>query len=157
MKNITIDRVARAMLITAALLSLTTAADASVAYAYECGAARIVPAERSDRNPVIKTKILAAFTVSDKFTNFEVEHYTADGAVYKRAEQYRDIKLQSTKKHELWSGVSIVNPTLTMVGTLSEVNVKGQKQTHYVERQYRGGKLVVTITSVCRGIDLEDE
>jgi hypothetical protein len=73
----------------------------------------------------------------------------------KRAEQYRDIKLQSTKQHELWSGVSIVDPSLTMVGTLSEV--KGQKRTYYVERLYRSGKLTVTIISVCRGIDLEDE
>jgi hypothetical protein len=142
----------------AALLSLvafTNAANASVSYAYECGAARIVPAEPSDKNSMIKTKIITAFTVSDKFTDFIVEHYTADGQVYKRAEQYRDIKLQSTKQHELWSGVSIVDPSLTMVGTLSEV--KGQKRTYYVERLYRSGKLTVTIISVCRGIDLEDE
>ncbi len=138
-------------------LSLVAAgAEASVSSFFECGSPQIVPAERVERNPVIKTIIVISFTVSNKFTNFDVEHYMADGAVYKRGEQYRNIELRSTKERELWSGVLITNPAITMVGTLSEVNVKGTKQVRYVERQYRNGRLVVTITSICRGIDVED-
>ena len=86
-------------------------------------------------------------------TGFTVKHHTASGEIHSREDQYRDIQRQSTLGYDRWSGVSIKDPKLTMIGTLSDDQVKGKPVARYVEKLFRNGKLQNTVTSVCRPID----
>jgi hypothetical protein len=83
---------------------------------YQCGAARAVPPEASDPDPVFKTEIMIWFSpASAKHpTGFEVKHHTASGQVYQRDLQYRDIRRESTRNYDRWLGVSMQNPRLTI-------------------------------------------
>jgi hypothetical protein len=134
------------------IVAAATPAAASAISRFECGAARAVPSEPDDSDPVFKTEIMIWFSpASAKHpTGFEVKHHTASGQVYQRDLQYRDIRRESTRGGDRWSGVSMQNQRLTMTGTLFEERVRGQAQARYVERLYRDGKLQRTVTSVCR-------
>jgi hypothetical protein len=84
-------------------------------------------------------------------TDFSVEHYSAAGNVYSRSEQYRSIRLWSTGESDNWSGVSIRNPALTMVGTV----YTERGRTFYVERVFKHGRLETVISSTCRAVPEE--
>ena len=138
------------------ILGLVTAyfgkAHASIISVWECGQITYTPPDNA-RDPIIKIKLEIAWSpagVKDP-TSFEVEHYSAAGKVYTRAEQYRDIRMWSAKKSDNWSGVSIRDPGLTMVGTFYGDNGK----YFYAERFYRRGQLETAINSICRLV--EDE
>jgi hypothetical protein len=74
---------------------------------------------------------------------------TVDGVSYERMKQYRDVRTWTSDKGlEMWSGVSVRNPALSMVGGLSGGSERGGRR-FYVEKMYRAGKLASTITSVC--------
>jgi len=118
----------------AAALSTPGVAQASLVATLECGLIRISPPD-NDRDPTIKTKVSMVWSPASALnpTDFSVEHYSAAGNVYSRSEQYRSIRLWSNRDSDNWSGVSIRNPALTMVGTV----YTERGRTFYVERQTR--------------------
>ena len=79
-----------------------------------------------------------------------VEHYAASGKTFSRNEQYRDQRFWRAENTDNWSGVSVKRPDRTMVGTIRMD--KGGQRVEYTEKVYSGGKLEVTIVSVCRPI-----
>src|SRR5262249_47580211 len=95
-------------------------------------------------DPICKTKI----AVTDQV--IYVEHYAASGKTFSRNEQYRDQRFWPQEKTNNWSGVSVKRPDRTMVGSIRMD--KGGQRVEYTEKVYRGGKLEVTIVSVCRPI-----
>ena len=109
--------------------------------ALDCGAAQSTPRD-NDPDPIYKTKI----AVTDEV--IYVEHYAASGKTFSRNEQYRDQKFWRGEKTDNWSGVSVRRPDRTMVGSIRIDN--GGQRAEYTERLYRGGKLEVTIVSMCR-------
>jgi len=130
----------------AALFLATGTVHASIVETYECGATR--PAD-NDRDPIVKIKIGIAISAGDNhFYAFDVDHYAASGKVYSRQEQYRDRRFWSNAKADSWSGVSIRTPNLTMVGS---INSSG----HYIEKKFRGGRLLGTTVSACRVVEEE--
>jgi hypothetical protein len=119
---------------------------------YECGAAKIVPSDNDD-DPVYKTAIaIAGVPKSGALLIFRVEHYVASGKVYVRNDQYRDQRYWAAQAgktwSENWSGVSVKDPALTMIGTIRGDN--DSRRIFYVERLFRNGTLMTVITSVCR-------
>jgi hypothetical protein len=135
-----------------ALLLLTGTASASAVETLECGQIRYTPSDNS-RDPIIKIKVTMSWSPASVHnpTGFEVEHYSAAGQVYSREDQYRDIRMWSTKVSDNWSGVSIRNPELTMVGTV--YGERGRKL--YVEKIFKRGQLETTINSTCRFVEEE--
>jgi hypothetical protein len=133
----------------AAALSTPGVAQASSVATLECGLIRISPPD-NDRDPTIKTKVSMVWSPASARnpTDFSVEHYSAAGNVYSRSEQYRSIRLWSTRDT---SGVSIRNPALTMVGTV----YTERGRTFYVERVFKHGRLETVISSTSR--DLPEE
>jgi tetratricopeptide (TPR) repeat protein len=109
--------------------------------ALECGVAQSTPRD-DDPDPIYKTKI----AVTDQV--IYVEHYAASGKTFSRNEQYRDQRFWRAENTDNWSGVSVKRPDRTMVGTIR--TDKGGQRVEYTEKVYRGGKLEVTIVSVCR-------
>jgi hypothetical protein len=136
------------VIVTTLILALAgTAAHASIVETLECGATKSIPADH-DRDPIVKIKVLTAFSAGDStLRTFDVDHYAASGKIYSRQDQYRDRRFWSTDKADYWSGVSIRVPSLTMVGS---VNSKG-----YLEKQYRAGRLERTTISACREVKEE--
>jgi hypothetical protein len=137
---------ATAMLATTALTLSSIAARASIVETYECGATKSSPLD-NDRDPIIKIKLQIVMH-PNKFYSFNVDHYAASGKIYSRQDQYRDRRYWSNDKADSWSGVSVKMPNLTMVGSI-------KADGHYVEQQFRGGKLQSTTTSACRAIEEE--
>jgi hypothetical protein len=124
------------------------AAKASIVETYECGATKSSPPD-NDRDPIVKIKVQIVFMPGDnKFYAFDVDHYAASGKVYSRQEQYRDRRFWSNDKADNWSGISVKIPSLTMIGKLGS-------DGHYVEQQFRAGKLQSTTISACRGVEEE--
>jgi hypothetical protein len=109
----------------------------------ECGAAKSTPPD-NDPDPIYKTKIALTDQV------IYVEHYAASGKTFSRNEQYRDQRFWRAENTDNWSGVSVKRPDRTMVGTIRMD--KGGQRVEYTEKVYSGGKLEVTIVSVCRPI-----
>jgi hypothetical protein len=139
----------------AALTVLPIAGNASIIENYECGAAKSSPPD-NDRDPVYKTK-LQTVGMGPKYVlhGFIVDHYVASGNVYSRDNQYRDRRYWSTSISENWSGISIKNPSLSMVGSLMEDTRNRLTRLTYVEKIFRSGRLETTIVSVCHPV--EDE
>ena len=138
--------------VIAAALSAPGVAQASSVATLECGLIRISPTD-NDRDPTIKTKVNMVWSPASARnpTDFSVEHYSAAGNVYSRSEQYRSIRLWSTRDSDNWSGVSIRNPALTMVGTV----YTERGRTFYVERVFKHGRLETVISSTCRAVPEE--
>jgi hypothetical protein len=113
------------------------------ALSLECGAAKSTPPD-NDPDPIYKTKI----AVTDQ--GIYVVHYAASGETFIRNEQYRDQRFWAQEKTDNWSGVSVKRPDWTMVGSIRRD--KGGQWVEYTEKLFRGGKLEVTIISVCRPI-----
>jgi hypothetical protein len=145
----------RTLLTAAALVALTVTANASIIGNYECGAARSSPPD-TDLDPIYKTE-LETINVGQDFPlrGFSIKHYAASGKVYAREDQYRDRRLWSTDISDNWSGVSVKNPGLTMVGTLMEDRRNRLTRLSYVEKIFRNGRLETTIVSICRPIEIE--
>jgi hypothetical protein len=143
----------RLLMIAAALLALTSAAQASDRFALECGLIQVAPPD-NDRDPIIKIGVNVFWSPANARnpTGFTVEHYSVGGKVYSREDQYRDYRMWSTKTSENWSGVSIRNPALTMIGTIFEE----RGRTYYVERIFNRGRLETVVKSTCRGISPEE-
>jgi hypothetical protein len=141
----------RILLAALTLMLFTGTASASAVMTLECGQIKYTPPD-DNRDPIIKIKVSVIWSPASVSNpnGFEVEHYSASGQVYTREEQYRDIRMWSAKKSDNWSGVSIRNPALTMVGT-----VYAGKRTSYVERLFRNGQLETTVHSICRRIEEE--
>ena len=137
--------------ISAFAIALTlspTAAKASIVETYECGATKSSPPD-NDRDPIVKIKLQIVISAgSNKFQSFDVDHYAASGNIYSRQDQYRDRRYWSNNKADSWSGTSVKTPSLTMVGSL-------KANGHYIEQQFRAGKLQGTTISACRGVEEE--
>lgn len=140
------------MIAAVALIALTSAAQASDRFALECGLIQVTPPD-NDRDPIIKIGVNVFWSPASARnpTGFTVEHYSVGGKVYSREDQYRDYRMWSTKTSENWSGVSIRNPAITMVGTIYEE----RSRTYYVERVFKQGRLETVIKSTCREAPLE--
>jgi hypothetical protein len=133
-------------LVAAALVLSVASAHASIVEVYECGATK--PSD-NDHDPIVKIKIGIAISAGDnKFYAFDVDHYAASGKVYSRQEQYRDRRYWTNDTTDSWSGTSVKNPSLTMVGSI-------KSDGRYVEKRYRAGKLEATTISACRSVDEE--
>jgi hypothetical protein len=135
-----------AALLLAPVLSVASA-HASVVEVYECGATK--PSD-NDHDPIVKIKIVVATSAGGdiKFYAFDVDHYAASGKIYSRQEQYRGRRYWTNDKADSWSGTSVKNPSLTMVGSI-------KSDGRYVEKRYRAGKLEATNISACRSVDEE--
>jgi hypothetical protein len=136
----------------AAALAVPGVAQASSVNTLECGLIRVTPPDR-DPDPIIKIGFSMIWSPASARnpTDFKVEHYSAAGQVYSRTEQYRSLRKWSTRDSDNWSGVSIRNPALTMVGTV----YTERGRTFYVERIFKHGRLETIINSTCRVVEEE--
>jgi hypothetical protein len=141
-------RVLLAVTATAAL-AMPAIANAATVDRWECRVVRTTPPERNDHDPVVRTA-LTTMAVGNRLTGFAVEHETMTGTVYVRQQQYRNQRVWTSDNSDNWSGRSIRNPSLTMVGTLSQ----SPRGLFYVERLFREGRLETTIIHQCKN-DLE--
>ena len=144
----------RILLTAAALVVMTVAANASIIGAYECGAPKSSPPD-NDRDPIYKTKLETIGMGNNPLVGFSIEHHAVSGKVYSRDDQYRDRRYWSTSISDNWSGISIKNPSLTMVGSLMEDNRNRLTRLTYVEKIFRSGRLETTIVSVCHPVENE--
>jgi hypothetical protein len=125
-------------------------AHASDVGAWECGAAQEMPPTHED-DPIINTRLQVVYQ-GDGIVGFSAEHFSASGKEYLRREQYRDRRFWESKEAAHWSGVSIRNPRITMVGTLTKDH---RRRVVYIEKAFRGGRLERTITHFCRSVPFE--
>jgi hypothetical protein len=139
-------------LVVAAALAAPGVAQASTVNTLECGLIRVSPPDR-DPDPIIKIGFSMIWSPASARnpSDFKVEHYSAAGHVYSRTEQYRSLRMWSTRDSDNWSGVSIRNPALTMVGTV--YNERGR--IFYVEQIFKHGRLETVINSSCRVVPEE--
>jgi hypothetical protein len=128
---------------TPAAETTQAAAKAAIPAEYECGGYRSVPPEAVERDPVVKTSVV--------MPSFDVTHTTLAGETYLRGDQYRDIRIWSSRKGDYWSGVSIKNPRRTMVGQLAYDGSRGELARLYIEKSFVNGRLERTTTSTCVG------
>ncbi len=128
-------------------------AQASERVTLECGLIQVSPPD-NDRDPIIKIGVEVFWSPvgARNPTGFTVEHYSVGGKVYSRQDQYRDYRTWSSKNSENWSGVSIRNPALTMIGTVFEE----RGRTYYVERIFNRGRLETVVKSTCREVSPEE-
>jgi len=144
----------RILLTATALVVMTVAANASIIGAYECGAPKSSPPDK-DRDPIYKTKLETIGMGNNPLVGFSIEHHSVSGKVYSRDDQYRDRRYWSTSISDNWSGISIKNPSLTMVGSLVEDKRNRLARLTYVEKIFRSGRLETTIVSVCHPVENE--
>jgi hypothetical protein len=116
----------------------SSSANAAAPAEYECAGYRSVPPESVERDPVVKTSVTIPLSVT---------HTTLAGEVYARVEQYRDVRTWSDRKGDYWSGISIKNPSRTMVGHLAYDDSRGISARLYVEKSFVNGRLERTTTS----------
>jgi hypothetical protein len=121
-------------------LAPASADNVKIKYILQCGAAKSVPPD-DDADPVFQTRVVATTD-----GQIYVRHFAASG--YDRNAQYRDLRFWSESNADLWSGVSIKQPDRTMVGRLQMD--KTQRWVEYTEKLYRGGKVEMTTTHICR-------
>jgi hypothetical protein len=131
----------------AGLILLTASAFASQIQHFECRAVGITPPEPDSYDPIVQT-VLTIAADRERLTYFAVEHQTLRGAVQVRQQQYVQQSIWIGKDDsDNWRGRSIIDPTLTMVGTLSD----GPAGLFYVERLLRLGRnLETTIIYQCQ-------
>jgi hypothetical protein len=113
---------------------------------WECGLIQVSPPERTDPDPGFKIEL----TIGDR--DFDAAHTSISGVTRIRGEQYRSIRIWDNGTAN-WSGVSIENPRLTIVGTFGKN--PDTRRMQYVERLYRDGVLKVTIVSTCHYVEGE--
>ena len=121
-------------------------AQASDLLTLDCGLIKVTPSD-NDRDPIIKIGVKVFWSPASALnpTGFTVEHHSADGKVYSREDQYRSFRMWSTKTSENWSGMSIRNPAVTMVGTVYDE----RGRTYYVEQIFKLGRLETVVKSTC--------
>jgi hypothetical protein len=112
---------------------------------WQCGLIQVNPRERTDPDPGFKINL----TISDR--DFYAAHTSISGITRVRGEQYRNIRVWDNGNAN-WSGVSMENPRLTMIGTFGKDQVTRRLQ--YVERLYRDGALKTTIVSTCHDVEI---
>jgi hypothetical protein len=81
---------------------------------WECGLIQVSPPQRIDPDPGFKIEL----TIGDR--EFYAAHTSISGVTRVRGEQYRRIRVRDDRNAN-WSGVSIENPRLTMVGTFGKI------------------------------------
>ena len=140
------------LLATTIALAAPSMAQASDLLNLECGLIQVFPPD-NDRDPIIKIGVNVVWSPANARnpTGFTVEHYSVGGKVYSREDQYRDHRTWSSKNSENWSGVSIRNPALTMIGTVFEE----RGRTYYVEQIFKQGRLETVVKSTCREVSPE--
>ena len=136
------------ILLAAALLAtvaLPSVAHASDWLTLDCGLIKVTPQD-NDRDPILKISVLVTWSPANATnpTGFTVEHRSADGKVYSREDQYRSVRMWSTRNTENWSGISVRNPSITMIGTVYE----DRGRTFYVERIFKFGRLETVVKSI---------
>jgi hypothetical protein len=131
----------------AGLILLAAPAFASEIQHFECRAVGIAPPEPDSYDPIVQTSLTIAAD-RERLTSFAVEHQTLRGAVQVRQRQYVQQSIWiGGDDSDNWRGRSIIDPTLTMVGTLSD----GPAGLFYVERLLRLGRnLETTIIYKCQ-------
>jgi hypothetical protein len=124
-----------------------------------CHTLRVTPADTNyDRNPVVHTEILLAWTVRGKFTNFDVTHQTLNSARYDRFQQYylgRRIWQEPAKPMvvQRWAGVLGRDQHTVMLGTFQADPPKRNSDAFtgtYVEEIFKGKQLQRRIDYHCR-------
>jgi hypothetical protein len=136
--------------IIAALLFATQASatvDVATYATYTCAGFKTIPAEVTDRDPVVSAEIDTAKEGHQLHIN--VRHTTLTTELYSRGEQYRDIRFWSDRRGDYWSGVSVKNPRRTMVGQLGYDDIRGAATRRYIEKLFVGRRLERTTTSTC--------
>jgi hypothetical protein len=113
---------------------------------WQCGLIQVSPPERTDPDPGFKIDL----TIGDR--NFYAAHTSISGVTRVRSEQYRIIRVWDDGNAN-WSGVSMENPRVTMIGTFGKNQMNRRMQ--YVERIYRDGVLKATIVSTCHYVEGE--
>ena len=113
---------------------------------WQCGLIQVSPPERTDPDPGFKIDL----TIGDR--NFYAAHTSISGVTRVRSEQYRVIRVWDDGNAN-WSGVSMENPRVTMIGTFGKNQMSRRMQ--YVERIYRDGVLKATIVSTCHYVEGE--
>jgi hypothetical protein len=113
---------------------------------WQCGLIQVSPPERTDPDPGFKIDL----TIGDR--NFYAAHTSISGVTRVRSEQYRVIRVWDDGNAN-WSGVSMENPRVTMIGTFGKNQMNRRMQ--YVERIYRDGVLKATIGSTCHYVEGE--
>jgi hypothetical protein len=115
--------------------------------ALECRGHRSTPTD-SDADPVVMTLV----NLDD---GFDVKHVTRSGKVYKRADQYRDVKMWTDDGNVThWSGIWKRDPNKRMTGSVTR-NYDDDDNNRYVEETFDGGRLVTTVTSKCTSVKAE--
>jgi hypothetical protein len=113
---------------------------------WQCGLINVSPPERTDPDPGFKIDL----TIGDR--NFHAAHTSISGVTRIRSQQYRNIRVWNDGNAN-WSGVSMENPRLTIIGTFGKSQLT--RRTQYVERIYRDGLLKATIASTCHYVEGE--
>jgi hypothetical protein len=114
---------------------------------YECAGFRGTPPEPVERDPVVKVVIEHR---KGSPPIFNVKHVTLAGETFVRNDQYRDIRVWTGRGgDDFWSGVSIKNPSRSMVGNLAWDNSRGIAARRYIEKQFNRGRLERTVVSTC--------
>jgi hypothetical protein len=137
------------LVIIAALLFATQASatvDAATSATHTCAGFKTIPAEVTDRDPVVSAEI---DTAKEGHQLHNVRHTTLTNELYSRGEQYRDIRFWSDRRGDYWSGVSVKNPRRTMVGQLGYDDIRGAATRRYIEKLFVGRRLERTTTSTC--------
>ncbi len=143
-----------ALAITAAIAMIASPVHASIIISVECAGFRTTPPETIDRDPVVKTSVELIFMPGkNQPLSFTVGQATLAGNTYERTNQYRDIRSWSNRAGDYWSGVSIINPRLTMTGQLVYDETRGIAARRYIEKLFVNGKLERTTTSTCVDVD----
>ena len=137
------------ILLAAAVLAaavLPGTAQASNWMNLDCGLIQVNPPDR-DRDPILKIAVQVTWSPANAAnpSGFTVEHRSVDRRIYSREEQYHRIRMWSTRTTENWTGISIRNPAITMIGTVYEE----RGRTYYVERIFKYGRLETVIKSTC--------
>jgi hypothetical protein len=108
----------------------------------ECRGHTSTPSD-SDADPVVTTLI----NLDD---GFDIKHVTRSGKVYKRADQYYDVKMWMDDNNVThWSGLWKRNPNKRMTGSVTYKFYGDDGNNRYVEETFDGGRLETTVTSKC--------
>jgi hypothetical protein len=141
--------------IAAILLALSSidvrTVHAGIMQAFECSNVQVNPPDGPDVDRVAFTRLdLYAGPPRYKLNSFDVEHVMESGRKHQRGDQYRNWRVWEERASDHWSGVSVRNPQVRMIGSLSRDR---KDRFVYVETIFRGNRVEKIITSLCKEID----
>lgn len=115
-------------------------------WSFECVVVKVTPPSK-DRDPGYKVNI----TINSDGQFTDVTHTTVSGAVYDRADQYKDLRTGRLENNgpNVWFGKSKKYPELSMIGSFGIINKTGEAV--YDEAVFKGNakKPHTTIHTTC--------